>query len=126
METTTPSTKYVLIAEDDESNFKFLEIIITMAGFKVLWAMDGEKAVQLCQNNDVSLIFMDMRMPIMDGAEATKRIRYFNSMVPIVAQTAFALTGDEASMIGAGFSKFITKPISRKTILSILDEYIRA
>lgn len=115
--------KNILIAEDDDSNYKFLEIIIKMAGHNVLWAENGLVAVDLCRSEDVDLVFMDLRMPEMDGLEATREIRTFNPDIPIIAQTAYAFAGDEDTARKAGCNDFITKPISRKTVLAILKQY---
>jgi CheY-like chemotaxis protein len=116
--------KTILIVEDDDANYKFLEIIITIAGYKVVRAENGKDAVEICRNDNISLILMDIRMPGMDGLEATKLIRNFNSSVPVIAQTAYAFTNDERASIKAGCNMFITKPLNRKTILSIIDGYL--
>lgn len=116
--------KNILVAEDDEANFKFLEIIIKIAGYNVLWAENGKIAVELCANNDISLVFMDIRMPEMDGIEATLNIHTFKPELPVIAQTAYALTAEELSWQQAGFNRFITKPINRNTILMLIDEFI--
>lgn len=115
----------ILIAEDDDANYKFLEIIISLAGYNVLRAENGAIAVKICSNTNISLVFMDIRMPEMDGLEATRLIREFNTTLPVFAQTAYSLAADENTALNAGCTGYITKPISRKTVLSILNEYLK-
>jgi len=124
MATINPTNKTILIAEDDDANYKFLEIIISMAGYNVVRAENGAIAVDVCRNNEISLVLMDIRMPEMDGLEATRLIRKFNPSIPIFAQTAYSLAGDIETATHAGCSGFITKPINRKTVLSVLNDYL--
>jgi CheY-like chemotaxis protein len=116
--------KTILVAEDEAANFKYLEIILEQYGYHVLWAQDGAEAVEICRNNTISLIMMDIRMPGMDGLQATEIIRSFNLTVPIIVQTAYASVNDEKVAKEAGCSSFITKPIYRKTIQGILEKYL--
>ena len=125
MATQNAQIKTILIAEDDDLNFKFLEIIIRMAGYNVLWAENGVIAVDICREQHISLVLMDIRMPWMDGLEATKIIRSFNPTIPVIAQTAYALSGDHETARKAGCTMFITKPIDRKTVLSIIEELLQ-
>ena len=124
MPTKNVTEKTILVAEDDDANYKFLEIIISLAGYKVLRAENGAVAVEICRNSNISLVFMDIRMPEMDGLEATSRIRKFNTTLPVFAQTAYTMAADENTALNAGCTGYITKPISRKTVLSILNEYL--
>lgn len=118
--------KNILIAEDDDVNYKFLEIIITLAGYHVERAENGKTAVDICRNRDISLVLMDIRMPVMDGLEATKLIRSFNLSIPVIAQTAYTFSNDEQTARKAGCNMFITKPVSRKQVLSIIDQYLNS
>jgi CheY-like chemotaxis protein len=118
--------KTILVAEDDDANYKFLEIIISLAGYKVIRAENGAVAVDICRNNDISLVFMDIRMPEMDGLEATRQIRQFNTIIPVIAQSAFSLTEEDQNAISAGCTGFIMKPINRKTVVAILNEYLKS
>ncbi len=124
METLNAEKKTILIAEDDDANYKFLEIIMVMAGYNVVWAENGVIAVDICRNHDISLVLMDIRMPWMDGLEATKIIRSFKPSLPVIAQTAYALAGDHETARKAGCNRFITKPIDRRTMLSIIEELL--
>jgi CheY-like chemotaxis protein len=87
-------------------------------------AENGLIAVDICRNNVISLILMDIRMPEMDGLDATRLIRTFNPALPVIAQTAYSLPNDVETALKAGCNSVITKPINRKTILSVLNEYL--
>jgi hypothetical protein len=115
----------VLVVEDDPDSFAYLEIIITGANYRVLHADNGKTAVELSRKHpEIDLILMDLKMPIMDGLEATRRIRQFNTTVPVVAQTAYALAGDSQVAFEAGCNDYITKPVKRKVLLDKLNSFL--
>ena len=121
----TPSRKLVLVAEDDEASFKLMENILSEEELQVIRAKNGEEAVQLAQSNpDIMLIFMDIKMPLMDGIEATLTIRKTNSKIPIIAQTAFALSGDSDRALAAGCNHYLSKPIKRHDLVETLKQYV--
>jgi len=116
----------VLIAEDDEISFQHLSIIIRDKAKDILHAQTGIEAVELCRNNpDVNLILMDIKMPGLDGYEATQKIRTFNKEVIIIAQTAFALSGDIEKAIKAGCNDYIAKPINKDKLLEIIRNQLK-
>ncbi|WP_319482186.1 response regulator [uncultured Draconibacterium sp.] len=116
----------VLIAEDDEISFQHLSIIIRDKANDILHAQTGIEAVELCRNNpDVNLILMDIKMPGLDGYEATQKIRTFNKEVIIIAQTAFALSGDIEKAIKAGCNDYIAKPINKDKLLEIIRNQLK-
>jgi CheY-like chemotaxis protein len=83
------------------------------------------EAIQLLkQNPEISLILMDIKMPEMDGLEATREIRKFNKTIPVIAQTAYALSGDKEKSIQAGCNGYLTKPVQTTELFSILDNYL--
>ena len=87
-------------------------------------ARTGTEAVELCRRNpDIDLIFMDIKMPGMDGYEATNQIRQFNTNVIIIAQTAYALMGDREMAIAAGCNDYISKPIKKEILLELMQKY---
>lgn len=109
------SKKIVLVAEDDHSSFMLVERILTRdLNAKVIRAVNGFEAVSLFEkySNEVAVILMDIKMPLMDGFEATRRIRTMNKTVPIVALTAFAMKQDKDAAINAGCNDYISKPIT--------------
>lgn len=102
----------VLIAEDDDASFSYLEVLLSRKNYQLLRAKNGKEAIQLFNDNPkIDLILMDLKMPVMDGYEATRQIREFNNEIPIVAQTAFALTGDKEKALEAGCTDYISKPV---------------
>jgi signal transduction histidine kinase/PAS domain-containing protein len=113
----------ILIAEDDEVGFIYLKTILKPFHSEIIHCKNGNEAVDFCRRNpDLNLILMDMRMPGLNGFEATREIRNFNKNVRIVAQTAFALAGNKEKAIEAGCNDFIPKPINRNDIISIVEE----
>ena len=114
----------ILIAEDDEGSAVFLSILVKPFGKEILKARSGVEAVEICRNNpDLDLILMDIRMPVMDGYEATRQIRMFNPGVVIIAQTAFALTGDNEKSLEAGCNDYISKPIQKEKLQKVIHNF---
>ncbi len=116
--------KVILIVEDEEVNYKFLEAVIIGTEAKVLYAKTGFQAIDLCKSiNKIDLILMDIKMPEMDGYKTTREIRKFNENIPIVAQTAYALESDREKCIDAGCNDLITKPINIEDLLSLINSF---
>ena len=114
----------ILIAEDDEISDKLASIGIKEFSREILKARTGVEALDICRNNpDIDLILMDIKMPEMDGYEATRQIRKFNSNVVIIAQTAFGLTGDREKTIDAGCDDYIAKPYYKTSLIALLNNY---
>ena len=109
----------ILIAEDNDSNFLLVRHILK--DYNLTRALDGADAVWKARNESFDLILMDMKMPVMGGLEATRRIREFNAKVPIIALTANAFDSDKGSAIEAGCNAFLAKPLSKKQILEIFS-----
>jgi len=113
--------KHILIAEDDNGNYMLARMILKRAGAIVIRAENGLEAVQICQeNNEIDAILMDIKMPVMDGIEATKIIRETNRELIIVAVTAFAYAGLSKNISSVGFNDIITKPVDFNLLLSAL------
>ena len=114
----------ILIAEDDLIADAYLTIIVKKLSREILHATTGVEAVKLCRENpDIDLILMDIRMPEMDGHEATRQIRKFNKDVIIIAQTAYALSGDREIALQAGSNDYIAKPVDKKTLYEMISNY---
>lgn len=110
--TDLPGSLKILIAEDDIASFLHLSIITKELTRELLHVTSGREAVEACKDNpDIDLVMMDIKMPHMNGLEATRKIREFNPSVPIIAQTAYALIGDREKALEAGCNDYITKPI---------------
>lgn len=118
--------KTILIGEDEMVNFKLLEMILLKTKVKILHGKTGIEVLQLYKDNpNVSLILMDIKMPDMDGIEATQEIRKLNSNVPVIAQTAYAMEDERIKCLHTGFNEYITKPINRKLLITLIIELIK-
>lgn len=114
----------ILIVEDDLTSEMLISIIVNKMSSKLLHAHSGNDAVKACLDNpDIDLILMDIRMPDMDGHEATRQIRQFNSKVIIIAQTAYGMLGDWEKSIEAGCNDWISKPVNKDMLLSLIYKY---
>lgn len=110
--------KTVLIAEDVNDNFLFLKTYLRKTKINVLWAKDGREAIDMCaKNNDIDIVLMDIRMPNVDGYEATAEIKKMKPNMPVIAQTAYALNSDYQKAFDSGCNDYITKPILGASLL---------
>ncbi len=117
--------KTMLIAEDEDSNFYLLEIILHKTKINIIRAKTGTEVLNIFQSNkNIDLILMDIKMPETDGLEATKQIRKIDSNIPIIAQTAFAMSNDEKTSIKNGCNDYIPKPIKKSDLIQILNKYL--
>ncbi|MGM0378067.1 MAG: response regulator, partial [Bacteroidota bacterium] len=115
----------ILVAEDDEVSYIYLEEVLTSNGFGVLHASNGEEAVRLVRETpDIGLVLMDIRMPVLDGYEATRQIRQINKNVPVIAQTAYANPEEAEKMKQAGCDDYLTKPINSEELVKCVVEKI--
>ena len=112
----------LLVAEDVDSNFLLMNTVLVKE-YKLIRARDGREAVDMYKENHPDLIFMDIKMPYMDGLEATRLIRGYSKDIPIIALTAFAFESDRERAIEAGCNDYLTKPVSQEAIEKILDKY---
>lgn len=114
----------ILIAEDDDLSSQLIALVLEQFKCETIKADTGEKAVVIMQSNpDIDLIFMDIKMPKLNGYEATRLIRKFNSNVIIIAQTAYALEGDKEKSIEAGCNEYISKPINKNELEGLVKKY---
>ena len=115
----------ILIAEDDDSNFRLLNAIIGKK-CEILWAKNGLEALRLYKENSdkIRLILMDLKMPGMDGFEATSAIRETDKNIPIIVQTPFAFSTDREKAIEMGCNKVLIKPISIVELRKTISTYI--
>jgi two-component system cell cycle response regulator DivK len=115
----------ILLAEDDKLSSSYFQAVLAGEGFKVIHVDNGVDAVMIVRDNpDISLVLMDIKMPKKSGIEAAQEIRSFNESVPLIAQTAFALAGDKETIMKVGFNDYITKPINRKDLISIVKRFL--
>lgn len=116
--------KLILVAEDDELNFEYIKVILEPTEAKIIRAKDGSQAVKICSNLNFDLILMDIRLPVMNGIQATKQLREMGVLTPIIAQTAFAMDDDEQRCLSAGCNRYIAKPISKEKLYYLINELI--
>ena len=118
-----PINKKILVAEDIDSNFKLIEKYLLGTNTEVLRASNGKEAVDISYSiQNLDLILMDIKMPLMDGYEATKLIRESNKDIPIIAQTAYV--EDKIKVIECGCSGIITKPFNKGELISTIKKFI--
>jgi signal transduction histidine kinase/CheY-like chemotaxis protein len=119
------SGKSILVVEDERTNFEFLQKVIERTGAEVLHAENGREAVNIfSENPKMDLILMDIMMPEMNGYEATKAIKKIMPEVPVIAQTALAMEGDEGKVLDSGCDDYISKPIRINELLRMITKHI--
>ncbi len=119
-------SKTILIAEDDDNNFMLLDVLLLSENLNIIRARNGLEAVEALKNNPaIDIILMDTKMPEMSGLEAIRAIREFNTKVPIISQTAFAMPGDRERSLAAGSNDYLTKPFSRAELFELIEKYTR-
>jgi signal transduction histidine kinase/CheY-like chemotaxis protein len=117
-----PTYETILIAEDDNINYLLLKKILELKNYKVLRASNGQQAVDICKENSaINLVFMDIKMPVLNGFEAFKIIHSFNPDLPVIAQTAYTSNEDYERIIKLGFSGYISKPLDKSKIYELID-----
>lgn len=117
-------SKKILIAEDEETNYLFVEAILEDTNAQLIWAKDGKDVLDLIdKHDDLDLILMDIKMPEMDGLTATRKIRQTNKDIPIIAQTAYAMSEDKTKCLNAGCNDYLAKPISHNLLLATIEKY---
>ncbi len=116
--------KTILIAEDEEINVVYLREILNSMDVKLLIARDGQEAVELFSKHpETDLVLLDIKMPVLNGFEALKEIKK-NSDVPVVAQTAYALSEDETLSLQEGFDAYISKPVKPEKLIEIIGQLL--
>ncbi len=116
----------ILIAEDEHISYKLLEIIISqiLSNYKLLHAFNGQEAVEIFQNNSIDIVLMDIKMPKMNGMEATKLIKNKNPNIPIIAQTAFTQNHELELISQSGVNDVLAKPINKGELSTVFQKYL--
>jgi two-component system cell cycle response regulator DivK len=119
-------TKRILVVEDQEDNRQILRDLLGNAGYHMIEAENGQDGVAAATAQRPDLILMDIQLPIMDGYEATRRIKSDPALkaIPIIAVTSYALSGDEAKALAAGCDAYVTKPYSPRQLLAKVKEFL--
>ncbi len=116
--------KTILIAEDERLNRIFFRELLSRLDFNIVIVENGLEAVEYCKaHDDVALILMDVKMPLLDGYQATKEIKKIRPELPIIAQTAFALLEDKRVSKENGCDDYITKPIRSEKLFKLIEKY---
>lgn len=115
----------ILYAEDEYSNFILVEILLNAANYKVIHVRNGKEAVEECRNNPaVDLVLMDLKMPVLDGFDAAKIIKSERPELPVIAITAYALSGDREKALKSGCSDYIAKPLRKELLLNTIHKFL--
>ena len=118
--------KTILIAEDEESNYLLLKEIFHRTGVNIIWSRNGKQTIEICksQGMHVDLILMDIKMPEMNGYEATKKIKEMNRDLPIIALTAYALEDEMEKSLKAGCDDYISKPFEKGNLMKKINYFL--
>ena len=121
-------SRRILVVEDQEDNRQILRDLLSGAGFEVIEAEDGEAGVAAAAAHHPDLVLMDIQLPVLDGYEATRRLKADAALqsIPVIAVTSYALGGDENKVRAAGCDAYITKPYSPRQLLAKVREYLTA
>jgi CheY-like chemotaxis protein len=114
----------ILVAEDVQTNYLLIEAILSTTRVNLIWARNGQEAVEKCLDNDnIDLVLMDIRMPVMNGMEATKAILKIRNSLPIIAQTAFTFNYEAEKIRKAGCREVLAKPITPEALVECISTY---
>jgi two-component system cell cycle response regulator DivK len=119
-------SKHILVVEDQEDNRQILRDLLGSVGYELTEAENGEEAIAAVTKRRPDLILMDIQLPVMDGYEATRRIKAdpATKSIPIIVVTSYALSGDEAKARAAGCDAYVTKPYSPRQLLAKVREFL--
>ena len=116
--------KTILVVEDDEISLEFLKELFEPYKIKIIEVLNGKEAIEACKTNpEINLVLMDVQLPVLNGRDAMKEIKKTCPDLPVVAQTAFAMSGDREKYLNEGFDNYISKPINLQELLSIIEQY---
>ncbi|MFH2141968.1 MAG: response regulator [Bacteroidota bacterium] len=114
----------ILVAEDDEISYLLIEEMLSEYNVKILHAENGEESIRIVKENpEISLVLMDVKMPVMNGLDACMTIRQFNPTIPIIAQSAYTSSYDRDRAFRSGCNDFISKPFDKEKLLSVIKKY---
>ena len=119
-------TKRILVVEDQEDNRRIMRDLLASAGYELIEAADGEAGVRLAEAERPDLILMDIQLPVLDGYEATRRIKQNPELraIPIVVVTSYALSGDDVKAMQAGSDAYVAKPFSPRELLATIRKLL--
>ncbi len=115
--------KTILIAEDDSINFRLMNFMLKKTGATVVWAKNGQEALNMVNAGDIDAILMDVQMPVMDGPEAASKIRLIDKKVPIVILSAYNSSDLDSSSISETTNDFLNKPVKADKLFLTMEKY---
>ncbi len=116
--------KVILVVEDVDTNKIFFDAALRRTHAKIIWAQDGQEAIDMFRNNKVDLVLMDLQIPIIDGYIATQEIKKIRPEIPVVAQTAHVMSGEKEKCLAAGCDDYLAKPIRLKILIDTLSKFL--
>jgi two-component system, cell cycle response regulator DivK len=119
-------SKNILVVEDVDTNKIFFDAALRRTKAKILWAKDGQEAIDMFKANPIDLVLMDLQLPVMDGYTATREIKKINPDVPIIAQTAHVMSGEREKCMEAGCNDYLAKPIRLQILIDTLSKYLNS
>jgi two-component system cell cycle response regulator DivK len=119
-------TKRILVVEDQEDNRRIIRDLLTSVGYELIEAQDGAEGVRLAESERPDLILMDIQLPVLDGHEATRRIKQNPELrhIPIIVVTSYALSGDDQKAMAAGSDGYVAKPFSPRELLATIRKFL--
>jgi two-component system cell cycle response regulator DivK len=119
-------SKRILVVEDQDDNRRIIRDLLTSAGYELIEAEDGEAGVRRAGSERPDLILMDIQLPLLDGYEATRRIKADPKLrpIPIIVVTSYALSGDEQKAMAAGCDAYVAKPFSPRELLATIRKFL--
>jgi two-component system, cell cycle response regulator DivK len=114
----------ILIVEDDRVSYQYIEILLKDHVKRIDNATNGKEAVELALKNTYNLIIMDLKMPVMDGIEATKILKQQFPDIPIIALTAYSFPEEKERALKAGCTDFLSKPFKKKELIEMINRYV--
>ncbi len=117
--------KLILIVDDVESSYMLLSLMLIKLSYSTLWAKSGAEAIEICRHNQsIGLVLMDLKMPDMNGYEASRLIKQDRPALPIIAQTAYAIRGDREKALASGCDEYLIKPINQNMLFDVVNQYV--
>ena len=118
--------KKILVVEDTPDNRRIVRLVMERAGYRVVEAVNGAEGIDMARAERPDLILMDIQLPVVDGYEATRRLKADPELkaIPVIAVTSYALAGDEAKTRAAGCDAYMAKPFSPKELLQLVQRFI--
>lgn len=115
----------ILVAEDEDSSYKIINKIFSEHDIDILRAVNGKEAVDIVSSNpNIQLVLMDIKMPVMNGIQATKEIKQIRPELPVIATSAFAMPGDKQIFKDAGCEDYLSKPVKADLLISLIRRYV--